>query len=273
MGTIDYPYKKITYAFVEILNYHSHNDRNLTIYLMEYTRSELPINKGNLVNITNVDIRPYTLRSVDADKATIVGIEEIDIVADPSTSFSIIKSYELRVDDMITNNTNITDEEVLKVTIEDSLILCLKSSVTLQNLELTTEYDSVFSDYMFVYPVFLQDRRATFKDLHFRTSGTILRAYDPLYLYIENLDVDYYRNSGGFDMVMSCNYPEANLDASMYVLNTSFYYSQDKLINSMTGAGIESQLPGDMIIDDHQANTYINSEERHGMMLLVSLES
>ena len=119
LGTKDHPYKHITYAFVEILNYHSHSDRNLTIYLMEYTRNELPIGTGNIVNITNVDIRPYTLRSVDADKATIVGVDEAEIVADPSTSFSIIKSYELRIDDMITNNANITDEEVLKVSIED----------------------------------------------------------------------------------------------------------------------------------------------------------
>ena len=43
LGTKDYPYKHIAYAFVEVLNYHSHSDRNLTIYLMEYTRNELPL--------------------------------------------------------------------------------------------------------------------------------------------------------------------------------------------------------------------------------------
>ena len=31
LGTIDHPYKKISYAFVEILNDHSHTDRNLTV--------------------------------------------------------------------------------------------------------------------------------------------------------------------------------------------------------------------------------------------------
>ena len=222
LGTIDHPYKKISYAFVEILNYHSHTDRNLTVYVMEYTRNELPIGTANVVNITNIDIRPYTNRSVDADKATIVGVDEANIVADPSTSFSIIKSYELRIDEMITNNDNITDEEVLKVSIEKSVFLLLRSSATIQNLELSTQYNNIYSDFMFVYPVYLQDRKVTMKDLHISVSGTILRVYDPLYIWIENIDVDYYRNLGGFDMIMDCNYPEANLHANMYALNTSF---------------------------------------------------
>ena len=230
LGTIDHPYKKISYAFVEILNYHSHTDRNLTVYLMEYTRNELPIGTANVVNITNIDIRPYTNRSVDADKATIVGVDEAVIVADPSTSFSIIKSYELRIDEMITNNDNITDEEVLKVSIEKSVFLLLKSSATIQNLELSTQYNNIYSDFMFVYPVYLQDRKVTMKDLHISVSGTILRVYDPLYIWIENIDVDYYRNLGGFDMIMDCNYPEANLHANMYALNTSFYYGSERAV-------------------------------------------
>ena len=267
LGTIDHPYKKISYAFVEILNYHSHTDRNLTIYLMEYTRNELPVGTGNIVNITNVDIRPYTLRSDDPDKATIVGIDETEIVADPSTSFSIIKSYELRVNDMITNYDSITDEEVLKVSIEDSLILLFKSSIALQNLELTTEYNNLYSNFMFVYPVLLQQKKATFKDLHISISGTIMRVYDPMYLWIENISVDYYRNLGGFHMAMTCNYPEANLDASMYALNTSFYYSQPRAVNPVEGTQLISELPGDMVVVDYKGDTYFYFHEKYGIIM------
>ena len=69
LGTIDHPYKHISYVLIEVLNYHSHSNKNLTIHLMEYTRNEIAENAANIIDITNVEIRPYTLRSVNPDKA------------------------------------------------------------------------------------------------------------------------------------------------------------------------------------------------------------
>ena len=111
LGTIEHPYKQISYAFIELLNYHSHTDRNITIYVMEYTRNELSVEVGNIINITNVDIKPYTLRSAYPGKATIVGRDETDISSNPSTSFSIMKTYEARFDDMVTNKADIPETE------------------------------------------------------------------------------------------------------------------------------------------------------------------
>ena len=77
----------------------------------------------------------------------------------------------------------------------------------------------------FVYPVYIQQKKVTDRDLHISTSGLIQRTYDPLNLHIENIDVDFYRNSDGFDMIMQWNYPEAALDTDMYAKNTTFYAS------------------------------------------------
>ena len=162
---------------------------------------------------------------------------------------------------------------MLKVSIEKSVFLLLKSSATIQNLELSTQYNNIYSDFMFVYPVYLQDRKVTMKDLHISVSGTILRVYDPLYIWIENIDVDYYRNLGGFDMIMDCNYPEANLHANMYALNTSFYYGSERAVNPTTGAQLESGLPGDMVVVDHVADTYIYFHEKHGLVVFKTSES
>ena len=135
MGTIEYPYKQLAFAFVEVLNYHSHSDRNVTIYLMEYTRNELPLNIGHVVNMTNVDILPYTLRSSDPDKATIVGMDEREIVSSPSTSFNILKSYELRIDEMIMNNSDISDNEKSNLGIDPYSIVIIRSNFRIQNMD------------------------------------------------------------------------------------------------------------------------------------------
>ena len=251
LGTKDHPYKHIAYAFVEVLNYHSHSDRNLTIYLMEYTRNEITIGTGNIINITNVEIRPYTLRSVDPDKAHIVGMDSTDIVSNPSTSFSILKSYELRFDKMVTNNNELTDTEKTRIQLERFLILAMKSNLLVYNMEITSEHGSVFVDNLIIYPVYLQTRTITMRDIHMSISGTILRTYDPLNIVIENIDVDYSRNSGGVDMSLQCNYPEANLDAYVHLTNATFYNSQGKVINPPTSSMFKSELPGDLIIKDY----------------------
>ena len=273
LGTIDHPYKQISYAFIEILNYHSHSDRNLTIYLMEYTRNEMTIGLGNVINITNVDIKPYTLRSVDPDKATIVGIDGTDIVASPSTSFSIMKSYETRFDEVVTTNADIPEEEKIKITLEIYLIVWYRSSILLQNLELISEHENIFLDVTFVYPVYLQYKSATFKDLHLRISGGITRAYDPYFLNIENLDIDSHRNQAGFDMTMAWNYPEAALNTSVYAKNISFYYSKSRAVTPLTGEEMECSVPGDCIFEDVQAHSYLYPGEAHAqIMMFVSAE-
>ena len=170
---------------------------------MEYTRNELTVGTGNIINITNVEIRPYTLRaSVDPDKASIVGIDSASIVSDPSTSFNILKSYELRFNEIVTNSSSLTPIEKTRVQLEKFLILVIRSSLMISNIEMTSDHASVFDDVLFVFPVYLQAKTLTLKDLHIRISGTILRAYDPFNLVVENIDVDYYRNSGGIDMLM-----------------------------------------------------------------------
>ena len=71
----------------------------------------------------------------------------------------------------------------------------------------------------------------------------IQRTYNLLNLHIENIDVDFYRNSDGFDMIMQCNYPEAALDTDMYAKNTTFYASKKRIVSSFVGDMLESQLP------------------------------
>ena len=199
MGTIEHPFKQLAYAFVEILNYHSHSDRNVTIYLMEYTMNELPLNIGHVVNMTNVDILPYTLKSSDPDKATIVGMDKREITSSPSTSLSILKSYELRIDEMITNRSEISDNEKSTMGIDPYNIVIIRSNFRIQNMELISEYAKVTDNPTFFLPLYIQEKVITYKDLHIRLSGTISTIYDPCNFVLENIDVDYYKNIAGFE--------------------------------------------------------------------------
>ena len=169
---------------------------------MEFTRNELPLKIGHVVNMTNVDILPYTLRSSEPDKATIVGIEEKDMASSPSTSFNILKSYELRIDEMIFNNDDISENEKSQMGIDDYGIVIIRSNFRMQNMELLSEYAKVIDNPTFFLPLYIQDKIITYRNMHICVSGTILMVYDPLNLIIENIDVDYYKNTIGFESNM-----------------------------------------------------------------------
>ena len=119
LGTKDYPYKQLSYVLVEILNYHSHENRNVTIYLMEGTSNILGFKQANVVNITNVSIVSYSLSSSRPERAIILIKDKESIMDSPSTLFNVMKTFELRMDQHVFNNTAITEQERLRVEFND----------------------------------------------------------------------------------------------------------------------------------------------------------
>ena len=176
LGTIDYPYKELSYAFVEILNYHSHTDRNITIYVKEGTSNTLGLKHGNIVNITNVSIHPYSSLSIVPVKTTILVKDEVEIMKSPSTIFNIMKTFGLRIDEQVINNTAITEQERLRVEFNDYNILVLRSNFMIQNMNVISERADINNDVFLMFFVYIQDKTIAIKDMHFNVSGTISMA-------------------------------------------------------------------------------------------------
>ena len=240
---------------------------------MENTRNDLSLSQSHIINLTHVTIMPYSLSSSEPDKAVIVGKDPYELVGSPSTQFNILKSFELKMDEMVYNNSDITEIEKSRFSVEEYTILVLRSDFTIENMEITTEYADITADPVFFFLVYIQSGQITYKDLHVRVSGTISYTYDPMNLYIKNVDVDYYRNTGGFDMEVYCNYPEAELDVNMVTDNTTIYYSQDRVIFPIKRSIFRSILPGSFVVSNHRSEVYILANEQYGVLSLNSLGS
>ena len=59
-GTKAYPYKNLSFVFVELLNYHSHHDRNISIFVKENTQNYFYVDNNFIVNITLVEMLSYS---------------------------------------------------------------------------------------------------------------------------------------------------------------------------------------------------------------------
>jgi hypothetical protein len=54
LGTEDHPYKDINSVMIELLNYHSHSDREINVYLKEGSTNFL-FKETHIINITQVN--------------------------------------------------------------------------------------------------------------------------------------------------------------------------------------------------------------------------
>ena len=138
----------------------------------------------------------------------------------------------------------------------------------LENMNVISERADIYNDVSFLFFVYIQEKTITLKDTHFNVSGTISMTYDPLSMNLINLDVDYYRNLGGFEMETFCNYPEAELDTTIFADNITFYYGNGRAVHPVRKQVLRNQQPGNYIVNNYRSDTYLTPNEPYGMFSL-----
>ena len=137
-----------------------------------------------------------------------------------------------------------------------------------ENINMMSERADLYHNVFLLFYVYIQDKTITVKNMHFNVSGSISMTYDPINMNLINVDVDYYKNFGGFDMQMFCNYPEAELDTTIFVDNITFYYGSERAVNPISRRTLRNQQPGKYIVNNYYAETYVAQNEQHGMLSL-----
>lgn len=96
LGTQKHPYKELDSAFVEVVNFHSHSEREVYVYVME--GSTVYMNSPTyIVNTTLVHVESYSEIIDIAGMAKIVGVQTDLKVIPPSTTskFNILSKNSL----------------------------------------------------------------------------------------------------------------------------------------------------------------------------------
>ena len=194
---------------------------------MEGTTNYLMIGNNYIVNITQVIIQPYSENLLtDPGKASIVGLDNGALEFTAGTSYNLLQSLELKVTEMIHDNTEITESEKTTLTIEKILIAVQRSNFAMCNMNLYSNYSDVYDENNFIWGLYIQERLISIHDLHVNISGIIFKTLDPLNMNIQNIDVDYYKTLGGIRMDSKWNYPEVTLDNDNSSINENIYSNQ-----------------------------------------------
>ena len=224
---------------------------------MENTQNYLYMFNNYIVNTTYVQILTYSNNETAIPgKASITGLEQESLTNSLGTSLNILRNYDLRIEEAINTNSDITEAEKSNIEQSKFVLLLLRSNFFIDNFEIYSEYNSLQEVNLFFFPVYLQEKLFKGTNLEFRTAGVILESIDPLNLHLENIDIDYYKGLGGFYVNGFCNYPEAELGTLMYVKNFSVYYSQQRLVSPTIQSVLEIRGAGDYVLEDYYSATW-----------------
>ena len=156
LGTKLFPYKSLALVFVELLNFHSNNARTINIYLKENTESYVDLGFNYIINMTSVNISPYSSTSSSPSKATIVGGEQnspsqsnITAYFNNGTTFNILKSTQLRKSQQISSNFSSTEINYLEQSAQ--VFTIHRTNFSINNIILKTVFNNINSAYTFIF--------------------------------------------------------------------------------------------------------------------------
>ena len=227
LGTLQYPFKSLGFVFVELLNFHANTARTINVYLKETTKNYVDLSFNYTINITTVTISSYSTTSSTPSKATIVAGEannptQANITAyySNTTVFNILLSTKLNTSKQIFSNSLLSLTELSYLSQKAQVMIVHRSNFTIENIVLNSTFYNINSKYTFFFVVFLQNRNFRMANIDTRTSGGIVLSYDPMNLFLENIDIDYSNNNWGFSVSIIWNYPEAYVDATITIKPT-----------------------------------------------------
>ena len=236
LGTYEHPYKELNSVLVELLNFHSHSDRNITIKILEGTTTFLHKN-SYILNTTRVTIEPYAKTISLGINPKIIAVDSMGAIVPPGvpTRFNILGKtlyfYYLENTDLLINEKIMDDSSILQEDKEflngnSSILFIYKSNFKLNNLFITTQYEWEDSSNYLFQAFEMGFQWFSIDNSHFINEGFIFYTYNFINMDIRNTLFDLYRAKGGFYIHMRCIYSTVLPKTALILDTIKFFFSQ-----------------------------------------------
>ncbi|CAI2377736.1 unnamed protein product [Moneuplotes crassus] len=253
LGTKSHPYKHIDSALVETMNFHSHSERNITIYVMEGTT--VFINTVTyFVNITHVQIEAYNDNGNTLGLARMVGIQDSYKVIGAAfpTKFNALSDKTFKTGEMLFDNNGFDSNDKLGLLVQNALFKPFHAGLIVKNFRVVTDYEGQTLSHMIFEPYRVDKRVLGMINCDLRIHGSFLRAFTTVFnWHMENivLETQYlYRFS-----VIGLNCGPDGTD-----MGTGSYFKNFTAINS---GGKPSYLHGALPLFRHHISNNAHYED------------
>ena len=214
LGTKQHPYKSIKAVFVELLNFHSNQDKSIFIYINGNQSYYIQDGTNFIMNITNVTINAYSDQSDIMTRPMLIPTVIPQSAQSKRTVFSILNDTNLKLDKVIAEG-GYTESEILSLS--DSLVtfFIVRSSICIDSINFERGVFNYEIEAKLFHIIYLQDKMMQISNSMINVTGTLALSSEPLNGHFENITIDTYGLQEGFDFAISCNYPEANLRSNI----------------------------------------------------------
>jgi hypothetical protein len=267
LGTQNHPYKNYEPVNIELMNFHTGNDRSVMVYVREETINYMLQAKTFVSSITSFAITTYSTIRGDPEKANFVGaeVEKFMILPGVPTLFNIlgtaflnnhIANTNILKNEKVNLNSELSSTEISDFDAQTAIFLNHRSAVFIDNFLLTTEYNEIITTDLFFAIIDVVPRQTNLTNLEIQVSGRILNTEYPNQLYIANTRVDYYKTRFGFYTRNKCP-DDAVLDDLYFIAdNVTFYNSQELVANLGQRHGISQRGYGNFYVRNSYFSVY-----------------
>ena len=248
LGTKEYPYKSAKAIFIELLNYHSNQDKSVSIYLKENQNHYFEDGTNFFLNITSVRLTTYSDDDTSMHRAKVIPTRIAQSPDNYKTAFTLLKNTTLMRDEVIAAG-GFTDAENFALNDGTITLLTLRSNTYIDNIDVERDSGDLGVSTIFLYVAYLQEKELQLTNVDINVTGIIANGIDPFKGLFENMTIDGYGVERGMEFYTTCNYPEASLTSEMVYNNIKLVMSSDRTI-PFSPSMIEYQGPGNMTIQN-----------------------
>ena len=198
LGTKQYPYKSAKALFIELLNYHSNQDKSVAIYLKENQNHYIEDGTSFVLNITNVTITTYSNEDTAIFRAKLIPTRIIQSAENYKTAFSLLANTTLMLDEVVTEG-GYTEAEQFALNSGAITIFTLRSNTYIDNLDVERDPIDLGQSTIFLYVAYLQDKTLQVTNVDINVTGIIANGIDPFNGLFENMTIDGYGLQRGME--------------------------------------------------------------------------
>ena len=138
----------------------------------------------------------------------------------------MIESTNLLIDEKITNDTSITQDDKDRLNSNHDVLFIYKSNFRIKSLYISTQYEIPDSLYYLFHGLDMGSQWFSIEDSHFINEGSIFHSKSYINMNIRNTLFDMYKAKGGFHIDMSCLSPMIIPSTELIFDTIKFFFSQ-----------------------------------------------
>ena len=202
--------------FIEILNFYSNSDAELTIHVIEEIEIEIPDDLIYLINIGQVTITTFSRLNLVASTSTLISSDTPYSLENPKTLFRTMSDTTTDLSAAL-ETAMATIRDTSEVTTAGSLFQVYRSSLSISNINFKTTSDESSLNYFRV--VNRGENVLRIDNCMVESANVFLYSQDNLNLEVVDTSFIYTSIGTAFHLDISCDYDDASLTGDILLSN------------------------------------------------------